>query len=186
MTLPVTLTLSPEAEAKLRESLARKDGESARQVLAEAVAPTVENLLSHPVVEEREPKSPDELNDEEFEALADQLVIEMDRLIPPGTPPLSDYALSQEGFNTDLSLSKSLFEEVETVAREMELSRSRLFVMAVKDFIERYRTRRLVEQMNLAYQDGPDEEEQKWLMHAKQSYRRLLEAEEAENGDQSW
>ena len=83
---------------------------------------------------------------------------------------------------TDISLSKSLFEEVETVAREMELSRSRLFVMAVKDFIERYRTRRLVEQINLAYQDGLDEEEQKWLMHAKQSYRRLLEEDD---GDQS-
>jgi hypothetical protein len=54
--------------------------------------------------------------------------------------------------------------------------------MAVKDFIERYRTRRLVEQMNLAYQDGPDEEEQQWLMHAKQSFRRMLEAE---NDDQS-
>jgi len=152
MTLPVTLNLSPEAEAKLRESLARKDGESARQVLAEAVAPTVENLLSHPVIEEREPKSPDELNDEELEALADQLV-------------------------TDVSLSKSLFEEVETVAREMELSRSRLFVMAVKDFIERYRTRRLVEQINLAYQDGPDEEEQELLRHMHRVQRELMRGE---------
>ncbi len=177
MTLPVTLTLSPEAEAKLRESLARKDGESARQVLAEAVAPTVENLLSHPVVEEREPKSPDGLNDEEFEALADQLVDEMDRLIPPGTPPLSDYALSQESFYTDISLGKSLFEDVETVAREMKLSRSRLFVMAVKDFIERYRTRRLVEQINLAYQDGPDEEEQELLRHMHRIQRELMESE---------
>ncbi len=153
MTLPVTLNLSPEAEAKLRESLARKDGESARQVLAEAVAPTVENLLSHPVVEAWEPKSPDELNGAESEAPADQLV-------------------------TDISLSKSLFEEVETVAREMELSRSRLFVMAVKDFIEQYRTRRLVEQMNLAYQDGPDEEEQELLRRMIPLYREVLERDE--------
>lgn len=153
MTLPVTLNLSPEAEAKLQESLARKDGESARQVLAEAVAPTVENLLSHPVVEEREPERPNGLNDDEFEALADQLV-------------------------TDISLSKSLFEEVETVAREMELSRSRLFVMAVKDFIERYRTRRLVEQINLAYQDGPDEEEQELLRRMIPLYREVLEKDE--------
>lgn len=95
MTLTVTLQLSPEAEEKLRESIARKDSESARQVLAEAVAPTVENLLSH---SEPEQKSPDELSNEEFETLLDQLADEADRLIKPGTLPLPDYAFSRESF----------------------------------------------------------------------------------------
>ncbi|MGH9755506.1 MAG: hypothetical protein ACREA2_22225 [Blastocatellia bacterium] len=76
---------------------------------------------------------------------------------------------------TDISLSKALLEEVETVAREMKISRSRLFVMAIKDFIRRYQTRRLVEQFNQAYQDGPDAEEQQQLHHMRRVQRELLE-----------
>src|SRR2546422_3780832 len=79
---------------------------------------------------------------------------------------------------TDISLSKTLLEEIETVAREMKISRSRLFVMAVKDFIRRYQNRRLVEQFNQAYQGGPDAEEQEWLERARQHYRLMLEREE--------
>jgi metal-responsive CopG/Arc/MetJ family transcriptional regulator len=79
---------------------------------------------------------------------------------------------------TDISLSKSLLEEVEAVAREMKISRSRLFVMAIKDFIRKYQTRRLVEQINQAYQDGPDEEEQEWLQRMIPLYRETLEEEE--------
>jgi hypothetical protein len=52
-------------------------------------------------VEEPSQKSPDELSNEEFEALLDQLLDETDRMIPPGTPPLSDYALSRESFYED-------------------------------------------------------------------------------------
>jgi metal-responsive CopG/Arc/MetJ family transcriptional regulator len=78
---------------------------------------------------------------------------------------------------TDISLSKALLEEVETVAREMKISRSRLFVMAVRDFIRRYQTRRLVEQFNQAYQDGPDAEEQQQLRHMRRVQRKLLEDE---------
>jgi len=98
MSLTVTLELSPETEVKLRESLVRKDAESARRVLAEAFAPTVENLLNFEGVEGLSQKSPEDLSDEEFEALADQLADEVERMIAPGTPPLSDYALSRESF----------------------------------------------------------------------------------------
>ncbi len=101
MTMTVTLELSSEAEAKLRESIARKDAESASRVLAEAFAPAVENLLKSHEIEELPQKSPDELSDEEFEALADQLADETERMIAPGTPPLSDYALSRESFYED-------------------------------------------------------------------------------------
>jgi hypothetical protein len=99
--MTVTLELSSEVEAKLRESIARKDAESARRLLAEAFAPTVENLLNFEGVEELPQKSADELSDEEFEALLDQMLDETDHMIPPGTPPLSDYALSRESFYED-------------------------------------------------------------------------------------
>jgi hypothetical protein len=41
----ITLQLSPELEQKLRESIARHDSQSIRQLLADAFAPTVEVLL---------------------------------------------------------------------------------------------------------------------------------------------
>lgn len=101
MIMTVTLELSSEVEAKLRESIARKDAESASRVLAEAFAPAVENMLKSQEIEELLQKSPDELSNEEFEALADQLADETERMIAPGTPPLSDYALSRESCYED-------------------------------------------------------------------------------------
>lgn len=47
---------------------------------------------------EFEQENPDRLSNEEFETLLDQLLELTDRAIPPGTPPLSDYALSRESF----------------------------------------------------------------------------------------
>ncbi len=41
----ITLQLSPELEQKLRASIARRDAESTKQLLADAFAPTVEALL---------------------------------------------------------------------------------------------------------------------------------------------
>lgn len=78
---------------------------------------------------------------------------------------------------TQFSLSKSMLERIEALAREMKISRSRLLAIAFEDFFRHYQNRQLLEQINQAYQDGPDEEEQKWLMHAQQSYRLLLEDE---------
>ncbi len=176
MTLTITLNLSPEAEAELQESIARKDAESARQLLVEAVAPTVESLLSQAEGDELEQKSPAQLSDAEFEALADRLAEEVDRLIPSWTPALSDYALNGEGVYKD----RPKFEQVETLARETQLSLSQLLIMTIKDFIRHYRTRRLVEQINEAYADGLDEEERQWLRYAKQSQRRILEKEKEE------
>ena len=50
---------------------------------------------------EFEQERPEQLRPEEFEALADQLLELTDRAVPPGTPPLSDYALSRESFYED-------------------------------------------------------------------------------------
>ena len=98
MTLTITLELAPEIEAKLRNSLTRKDAATAQQVLAEAVAPTVIELLQKAEAAEPTTQNPADLSAEEFETLLEHLLAETDRMIPPGTPPLSDYALSRESF----------------------------------------------------------------------------------------
>jgi metal-responsive CopG/Arc/MetJ family transcriptional regulator len=61
---------------------------------------------------------------------------------------------------TAISIQKSLFQRAEEIAKEMKISRSRLFVLAVEDFIRRYQNRLLLEEINQAYADGPDEKEQ--------------------------
>ncbi|MEW6125525.1 MAG: hypothetical protein AB1757_00565 [Acidobacteriota bacterium] len=59
----------------------------------------------------------------------------------------------------DLSLKKSLLEQVEATAREMKVSRSRLLLMALEEFIQRYQNRKLLEKINAAYEGDADESE---------------------------
>jgi antitoxin ParD1/3/4 len=89
MTLTVTIDLSPETEAELRKSIAHRDTERVRQVLAEALTPTVEALLQQPAALLQ--------NDEEWDALADELINRFASAAPADAPLLSDYAVSRAG-----------------------------------------------------------------------------------------
>ena len=90
--MKITLELSPDVEAQLRESATRHDAEAVRRLLMEAVAPTVEALLR---------EAPDELTDAEFETLAAQLADEVIACLGPSVPSLSDYAVSRAGIYED-------------------------------------------------------------------------------------
>jgi antitoxin ParD1/3/4 len=89
MTLTVTLDLSPEVEAELRDSIAHHDTERIRQLLTNALTPTVEALLQQP-----RGSVPD---DTEWDMLADQLVDLVARTLPADAPVLSEYAASRAG-----------------------------------------------------------------------------------------
>ncbi|KYC41124.1 hypothetical protein WA1_22810 [Scytonema hofmannii PCC 7110] len=94
----ITLQLSPELEQKIRESIARRDTQSLRLLLADAFAPTVEALL------EKTPTqfNHQELTDEnELEASVDKLLDEFALSICSNLPTLSDYAVSREGIYED-------------------------------------------------------------------------------------
>ena len=78
---------------------------------------------------------------------------------------------------TAISLEEDLFDRAEQVAREMNISRSRLFALALEQFIARQRNRRLLEQINAAYSDGLDEGEQLRLEKRRRIHRRLVEGE---------
>ena len=62
---------------------------------------------------------------------------------------------------TAISIKDSLFEEVDSLAKSLHVSRSKLFVMAVEEFIHRHRNQQLLEQINQAYDDGVDTSQ--WL-----------------------
>ena len=78
---------------------------------------------------------------------------------------------------TAISLQKSLFEQVETLAREMKVSRSRLFALAVEEFVRRYQNQLLLEKINQAYANSPDPTEQKRLRKTRRQHRRIVEGE---------
>lgn len=89
----ITLQLSPELEHKLRESIARRDTQSIRQLLVDAFAPTVEALLEQTSTQFNYQEWEDE---DELEASIDGLLDEF-ALSVGSIPTLSDYAVTREG-----------------------------------------------------------------------------------------
>jgi metal-responsive CopG/Arc/MetJ family transcriptional regulator len=78
---------------------------------------------------------------------------------------------------TAISLQKSLLEKAETLAREMNVSRSRLLALALEEFIDRYQNQRLLEQINAVYKDIPDTVEQGLGRKLRRHHRRIVEGE---------
>lgn len=76
---------------------------------------------------------------------------------------------------TAISLQESLLEQVDALARELDISRSRLFVLAAQEFIQRHKNRGLLEAINAAYDDSPDPEEETVLRGMRYQHRRLVE-----------
>lgn len=78
---------------------------------------------------------------------------------------------------TAISLQKPLFEEVDALCRELQVSRSRLFVWAVEEFIQRRQSQKLLEAINAAYSDVPDSEEKTLRQEMRRQHRQLVEGQ---------
>jgi len=79
---------------------------------------------------------------------------------------------------TAISLHKNLFDQVSELANEMSVSRSRLFALAVEDFIKKNENRKLLEKINAACDDHPDDEEKYVLNAMKKKHKKNIEREE--------
>lgn len=90
--MKITLELPSDIEAQLRERVIRRDVKAVRRLLTEALTPTIEALLR---------EKSEELTDEEFEAVSDQLADELAASLGPQKPLLSDDAVSREGIYAD-------------------------------------------------------------------------------------
>ena len=77
---------------------------------------------------------------------------------------------------TAISIPQPLFEQVEALTREMPISRSRLFVLAVEDFMHHYENERLLERLNAAYTDAPEPDERALLRRMRRQHRQMVEA----------
>lgn len=78
---------------------------------------------------------------------------------------------------TAISLQRPLFEQAEDLAQRLQISRSRLFVIALEEFISRQQNRELLAQINAAYADEPDAEELARQRQMRSRHRRLVEGE---------
>jgi metal-responsive CopG/Arc/MetJ family transcriptional regulator len=78
---------------------------------------------------------------------------------------------------TAISLEENLFNQISQLANDMHVSRSKLFTLAVKDFLKKQESNKLLTQLNAAYNDTPSEEEKSIskAMHRKQ--RQIAEQE---------
>ena len=78
------------------------------------------------------------------------------------------------GVKTAISLEKSLFDQINKLAKEKHISRSRLFILAVQDYLKKYESRNLLAQINAAYDDISDEEETKIAQVMKQKQKKNI------------
>ena len=81
------------------------------------------------------------------------------------------------GVKTAISLEENLFDQVNQLASDLHVSRSKLFALAVKDYLKKQESKKLLAQLNAAYSDSQSEEEKaiSKAMHKKQ--RKIVEQE---------
>ena len=65
---------------------------------------------------------------------------------------------------TAISLPEPLFHRAETVAHDLQISRSQLVAKAIDEFIRRYERQALIEAINDAFRDDPPTAEETELL----------------------
>ena len=82
-----------------------------------------------------------------------------------------------KAIKTAISIEKNLFDQAVIIARTMKVSRSKLFVIALQDFIEHQKNKEMLAQINAAYDDEPDATEQALRKKVRRQHRRIVEGE---------
>jgi len=78
---------------------------------------------------------------------------------------------------TAISIEKNLFDQADNLARTMKVSRSKLFVIALQEFIEHQKNKEMLAKINAAYADEPDTTEQTLRRKSRQQHRRIVGGE---------
>ncbi len=74
---------------------------------------------------------------------------------------------------TGVSLDAELFDAAEQLAQDLRLTRSGLYARALQEMIERRRSQQLLDELNAAYDDPPDPEDEALLRGIKRTMRRV-------------
>ena len=78
---------------------------------------------------------------------------------------------------TAISLQETLVERIDRLARELNVSRSQLFSRAADEFLQRHEGQALLDAINRAYDDSPDQEEVVRGQGMRDKQRRLVDGE---------
>lgn len=78
---------------------------------------------------------------------------------------------------TAVSLDDGLLQEADEAARQMGLSRSRLFAVAISEFLQRKKQQQMLLQLNEVYAGGMTPVEKRLLKRIKTKVRRIAERE---------
>ncbi len=72
-------------------------------------------------------------------------------------------------------MRRPLYEQVDKLAREMSIPRSQVFVLALEAYVTKYQNRLLLQEINKAFANKPEANEQKRLKAMRQQHRRVVE-----------
>jgi metal-responsive CopG/Arc/MetJ family transcriptional regulator len=78
---------------------------------------------------------------------------------------------------TAISLRETLLQQMDEMARQLDISRSRLFALAAEEYLQRYQNQELLKMINAAYDDLPDSEEDNLQHHIRRQHRQMVTGE---------
>ncbi|MBA4374537.1 MAG: CopG family transcriptional regulator [Thermodesulfovibrio sp.] len=78
---------------------------------------------------------------------------------------------------TAISVPDELFREIEKIAKEHHYSRSEVFVIAVKEYLENRKSQSLLAALNQAYETAEAPEEYKAREESKKRYAKTVQKE---------
>jgi metal-responsive CopG/Arc/MetJ family transcriptional regulator len=78
---------------------------------------------------------------------------------------------------TAISIEQSLYDQVNALATEMKIPRSKLFAIAIEDYLHRKKHHQILESINEAYADSLDEPEQIMLEEMRHHQGKLQQKE---------
>jgi metal-responsive CopG/Arc/MetJ family transcriptional regulator len=81
------------------------------------------------------------------------------------------------GVKTAISLDEELFNKVNKLAHKLHISRSRVFTIAVRDYLQKQENKALLAQLNDVYGDHPNAEEGKISQSIKDKHRKIIRQE---------
>ena len=78
---------------------------------------------------------------------------------------------------TAISIQKPLFEQAESLAQELNVSRSKLFGLAIETFVKNHQNQMLLLEINKAYSEEQDTNDKVRLSKMRKHHRNIVRSE---------
>ena len=81
------------------------------------------------------------------------------------------------GVKTAISLDEGLLIKVNRLSNDLHVSRSKVFTLAVLDYLKKQENHSLLAQLNEAYDDFPSEKEREISESMRKKHKKIIEQE---------